>query len=406
MMSKINIIQELKNTRLPVIISGAGIVGKMLLSICEEEGIAVECFCDSSTKAASSKFCGRGVIYTPDLKSKYQDAAFLISVASIKDVVDLLGSMGFSRWHAGGLLLKDMDFSQSGLEASIDYTKFAIENCIICHDGYLNPDKLFFRSIDLIITERCSLRCKDCSNLMQYYEKPKNCDMTVLLKSVDAFFKMVDEVMDFRVIGGETFVNKEWHMIVAKLTDEPRAKRIVLYTNGTIIPDREYIPLLKNDKVLVIATDYGPLSRKLVELKNVMEENRIAYHVLKANEWLDCSSITWHNRGVDGNMEIYRLCCAKNMATLSDGKLFRCPYSANAFRLSAVPDCKDDYIDLFKEPPNIQTKNKVRDYILHKDYMNTCDYCSGRPLSGSEVKPAVQVQKPLAYDKYHGADAN
>jgi len=61
--------------------------------------------------------------------------------------------------------------------------------------NYLNPDKLFLRSIDLIITERCSLKCQGCSNLMQYYEKPKNCDTNLLLKLIDVFFKVIDEVM-------------------------------------------------------------------------------------------------------------------------------------------------------------------------------------------------------------------
>jgi len=94
------------------------------------------------------------------------------------------------------------------------------------------------------------------------------------------------------------------------------------------------------------------------------------------------------------------------MVTLSDGKLFRCPYAANAARLSAVPDYKNDYIDLFQESLDVasiqETENKVRDYILHKDYLETCDYCNGRPLSGHEVQPAIQADKPLVYHKYVG----
>lgn len=403
-MLKKDIINEIKNNRRPVIICGAGIVGKTLLSLCKNEGIAVECFCDSSQKVAQSDFCGLEVIYTRDLKTKYKDAMFIISVAAIKDVVDLLHSLGFSNWYAGGLLLKDFDVSQSQLNVSIDYTKFAIENCILCHDGYLNPDKLFFRSIDLIITERCSLRCRDCSNLMQYYEMPRDCDTDMLLKSIDAFCTVIDEVMDFRVIGGDAFMNKEWPVIVKRLTEEPKAKRVVLYTNGTIVPNEKYISYLKNDKVLIIITDYGVLSKKLGELKHVLEKNKIAYYVLKVTEWLDCSAITPHNRTHDQNREIFRICCAKNMATLSDGKLFRCPYSANAGRLSAVPDNKNDYVDILQEPLDAtgirETKNKVRNYILHKDYLETCDYCNGRPLSGHEVQPAIQADKPVAYHKY------
>lgn len=410
-MSIEDIISEIKNQQLPVIICGAGIVGETLLSACKNEGIEVECFCDSSVKVAQSSFCGMEVIYTPDLKARYTDAVFLISVAAIKDVVDLLHNVGFSNWYAGGSLLRDLDISQSQPEALLNYTKFAIENCILCHDGYLNPDQLFLRSIDLVITERCSLRCRDCSNLMQYYESPRDCNIDMLLKSIDVFCAVINEVMDFRVIGGDAFMNKQWPVIVKRLTDEPKAKRIVLYTNGTIVPSRKHLSHLQNYKVLVIVTDYGILSRKLAELKQMFEENKIAYHVLTVSEWLDCSAITQHSRSIDKNREIYKFCCAKNMPTLSDGKLFRCPYAANAARLTAVPDYKDDYIDLFQEPLDAAsicaTKNKVRDYLLHKDYLKTCDYCNGRPLSGSEIqpavkeiRPAVQANKPLPYHKY------
>lgn len=401
----LNVFDEIRSKKVPVVIAGAGIVGKILLDICEANGIKVECFCDSSIKVARSNFFyGREVIYTPDLKSKYQDAAVLISVAAIKDVVDLLTSLGFSNWYAGGTLLKDFDVSQDSADASLDYAKFAVENCILCHDGYLYLDKLFLRSIDVIITEKCSLRCRDCSNLMQYYENPRDCDSEMLLKSIDAFCAIVDEVMDFRVIGGEPFMNKEWHAITKRLIDEPKGRRVVIYTNGTIIPNRKHIPLLQNEKTLVIISDYGVLSRNLTGLQKVLEENKVAHHVLKIDKWLDCSAICPHNRGVDGNKEIFRLCCAKNMATLSDGKLFRCPYAANAFRLSAVPDSKDDYIDIFQEPIDAEsmpaTKEKVRRYLLHKEYLEICDYCNGRPLAGVETRPAEQTDKPLAYRKY------
>lgn len=136
----------------------------------------------------------------------------------------------------------------------------------------------------------------------------------------------------------------------------------------------------------------------------MFEQNKIAYHILEVEEWLDCAAIRPHHRSVDQNKEIFKKCCAKNMPTLSDGKLFRCPYTANTFRLSAVPDSKTDYIDLFQEPLDVknirETNNKIRSFILHKNYLETCDYCNGRPLSGSEIQPAIQTDKSLPYRRY------
>jgi len=407
-MTKQEVINELKSEQLPVIIQGAGIVGKVLLELCNKEGISVDCFCDYSEKSVQSHFCNLEVIHTSKLKKRYEDAKIIISSAAIKDSVDLLYDLGFTNWYSGGVLLKDVDVSQSQADVELDYKKFAIENCILCHDGYMNPDKLFVRSVDLIITERCSLKCMDCSNLMQYYQAPQNCDKDMLLQSIDAFCATIDEVMDFRVIGGDVFMNKEWPIFVERLVNEPKAKRVVLYTNGTIVPHEKDLSLLKHHKILIIITDYKELSKNLTQLVDVCKREKIAYHVLNVDEWLDCAEIMPHNRTNEENTQIYKDCCAKNMVTLSDGKLFRCPYAANANRLSAIPDCKTDYVDLFQESLDCTsisaTKAKVRDYIWHKGFLKACDFCSGRPLSGNEVKPAVQVDTPLPYRKYDAAE--
>ena len=200
------LLQAIKNREQSVVIVGAGVVGKVLLSICNDAGIAVDFFCDSSYKvAANGMFCGLRVLHISQIPTEYKDAMFIISAASIKDVVERLSDQGNSNWYAGGLLLKSIDVSQP--DVNLDYAKFAIENCILCHDGYLHPKRIFLRSVDIIITERCSLKCKDCSNLMQYYEQPRDCNVDVLLYSIDALCAVVDEVMDFRVIGGDVKMN-------------------------------------------------------------------------------------------------------------------------------------------------------------------------------------------------------
>lgn len=403
-MTKTKILNHIKASQRPVIIAGAGIVGKTILDICRENGISVDCFCDSSIKVAGTTFCDLKVILTSELKRNYANATIIISVAAIKDVVDLLEALGFSDWHAGGELLKNLVLSKTNPDGSLKYDQFAIESCIFCHDGYLKPDKLFFRSIDIIITERCTLRCKDCSNLMQYYVQPKHCDTETLLKAIDNFCAVADEVMEFRIIGGEAFLNKNWPVIVKKLTDEKKAKRIVLYTNGTLLPPEKYLSYLQNDKILVVISDYGTLSKKLNRIKILFKKHNITYHILQVNEWLDCAVIAPHHRTNTQNRELFKNCCAKNMHTLSDGKLFRCPYAANAARLMAVPDDKGDYIDLIHEPLTTareknNIKKRVQDYILNKDFLKICDYCNGRPLSGNEVEPVVQIKIPRPYTR-------
>jgi len=397
------LVEEIKRGHLPVIIYGAGIVAEALYHACGKYGIKVECFCDNNINKIKNTLFGLNIIHTPRLKEQYNDARILISSADIKDVLDQLKVLGYTKWYPATGLLKDFDVYQYKFSSPNDFVEYAVNTGLLCHDSYLNPDKLFMRSVDIVITERCSLKCRDCSNLMQYYQKPDNCSNEEIQRTIDAFCGVMDEVNEFRVIGGEPFMNKDFDLIIKRLINEPKVKRIVIYTNGTIIPSEEKLGCLKDKKVLLIITDYGKLSRKLSDLTDYLKKNSITYFAPKARGWTDCSKIVKHNRTVEGQKEIFRNCCAKNSATLLSGKLYRCPFAANADRLKAVPDCESDHIDLFAEASDkidiTALKKKIRDYLLTKEYLETCDYCNGRSFNDSEIQPAIQLEKPLEYKK-------
>lgn len=397
-------IENIKREGIPVIIFGAGIVGEVLFHACRNEGINIECFCDNNINKTQSSMCNVNIIHVQDLKTKYKDAHFIISAADIKDVVEQLHDLGYIKWHASSLLLRDFDVSQYQFSAPADFVEFAVSTCLLCHDSYLTPDKLFLRSVDIIITERCSLKCRDCSNLMQYYKNPKDCDIKEVMQTIDMFCAFVDEVNEFRVIGGEPFMNKEIHLVINKLIEESKVRKIVIYTNGTIIPKEDRIEYLKNKKVLLLITDYGILSKKLNVLTQILQRNSIAFYTLKAKGWTDCAKIIRHNRDIDQQKEIFRSCCAKNLVTLSNGRLYKCPFAANADRLQAVPDYENDYINIFQETHEVidihEMKKKIRTFLLEKDFLEVCDYCNGRPFEAPEILPAIQTQKPLEYEEY------
>ncbi|MBU4580270.1 radical SAM protein [Patescibacteria group bacterium] len=396
-----NTIEKIKNNKAPIIIFGAGVVGEALYYACREAGIKVECFCDNNINKTKSSKRKTEVIHVPALKKKYQDAVFLISSADIKDVVEQLKGLGYSEWHAGSLLLKDFDIYQNKFNAPMEFVEYAVATVILCHDSYLTPNKLFLRSVDIIITECCSLKCRDCSNLTQYYKNPANCDIDELTRAIDKFCVIIDEVNEFRVIGGEPFMNKDAHLIIKRLVDEPKAKKIVIYTNGTIIPREDQIKYLKDKKVLFIITDYGKLSINLNKLIEVLKCHNIDYYVVKARGWTDCAKIGKHHRKIGQRKEIFKNCCAKNTITLSKGNLYRCPFHANADRLRAVPDISGDYVNIFDKTAGLdETKKKIRKYLLEKDFLKVCDYCNGRSFGDTEITPAIQISKPLEYKHY------
>ncbi|MDO8488634.1 MAG: 4Fe-4S cluster-binding domain-containing protein [Candidatus Omnitrophota bacterium] len=395
-------IEYIKTGRAPVIIFGAGVVGEALYYACSGAGIKITCFCDNNINKTKSNLCNLQVLHIQDLKSKYKEAVFLISAADIKDVISQLADLGYSKWYPGSLLLREFDVYQYQFSAPQDFVEYAVSTCIFCQDNYLSQDKLFLRSVDLIITERCSLKCKDCSNLMQYYQKPVDCDIKELLFSIESFCGIIDEVNEFRVIGGEPLMNKDFYLIMKRLIDEPKVRKIVVYTNGTIVPSQEQIEFFKNGKVFFIITDYGKLSKKLDGLIKALDQNKIACYLQKAKGWTNCAKIMEHLRGIEGQKEVFKNCCAKNTFTLTDGKLFRCPFSANSYRLRAVPDYEDDYVNILhltgKGEDWRAAKNKIREFLTEKKFLQVCDFCNGRPFTAPAITPAIQAAKPLEYN--------
>jgi len=407
----------------PTIIFGAGIVGEVLFYICRDRGIKIECFCDNNTNKKS--LCGLKVMAVKELKKNYDDVNFLISVADVNDVSKQLFSLGYYKREFAASFLEDcdtstapnrsfkaaktsagsvstlsiprplgrgsrrIDFSKYKLSKPDNLVKHAINTCISSQRAYFNHDKLYIRSVDIIITECCSLKCRDCSNLAQYYEHPKDCDTAEIVNWINSFCSLVDEVFEFRIVGGEALMNKEFHHITRRLINEPKVNKIVIYTNGTIIPAEDQIKCCDSGKVLFFITDYGRLSKNLGKLEKLLSRNSIDFFTQKATGWTDCSKIVKHNRTIEQNKEKFNSCCAKNTFTLSDGKLYRCPFAANIDRLKRIPLSADDYMNICVGRPN---KGDVRNFIC-KDFFPICDYCNGRAYGDKEIIPAIQINE-------------
>jgi organic radical activating enzyme len=293
-----------------------------------------------------------------------------------------------------------VDYALSSINETSEFVNFVVASSVNCHDAYVSKDKIFMRSVDLVLTERCSLKCKDCSNLMQYYERPVNYELEQMQQSISNLLSLVDGIQEIRIIGGEPLVNKNFHLVVNRLIDEANVHRIVIYTNGTIAPPDEKLVVMKSDKVMVLITDYGDLSRNKEKLMEGLARHGIAYHRDDAKGWTDCSSIEKHSRTQQAQEEIFQECCAKGLITISNGTMYRCPFSANASQLNAVPYEPSDWVNLenIHDTDPVEAKSSIRSFLNDKTYLKVCDYCSGRPLYAREIPAGVQTHKPIAYE--------
>ena len=269
-------------------------------------------------------------------------------------------------------------------------------------DEYLVNGTLNLKSIDIQITERCSLKCKDCSNLMQYYKKPENAVLDVLFKAIERFMACVNNVYEFRIIGGDPFMNKDFHKVVNKLKDYEQVKKIAVYTNARIIPKGENLECLKNKKVILDISDYGLLDKskkKVDEVIKVLKEHDILYTSQVFNAWSDCGRILPFQKRTEKELHrVFNNCCNSDILSLLHGKLYRCPFSANATNLKAIPHDATDIVNLIDETiPLDELKIKMKKLVYDKKSLTACNYCNGRDYTTPIIDAAIQTNKVLTY---------
>lgn len=387
------------------VIYGYSSVGEAVYQELKRRNIDVACFCDDNTikiRHAKSEIA----IYTfNELIEKGELYHFIISIPNAEPLIEKIEKYQNMEWELClEYLVKERyeKFSYSIKDKNMAIRE--VESCIFYHKGIKHPEKIFLRNIDLEITEKCSLRCYNCCNLMQYYKKPKDYSVDKLLMDIQDLLKYIDEIYEVRILGGEPFMHKNIKELLEKLILIPQIKRIVLLSNATIIPDDSVFYVMQSEKVGLSFTNYGKLSRSLEAFCKKLDEFHISYDVHEMGGWTLCSEIAKHNRSIEELEKVYCDCCAKNLLTLLDGKLYKCPFIANAMNLKAIPNSSDDAIVLkeLEKMKRSEAKEKINYYIKEKRWFVSCDYCLGRDFGSEEIEPAVQTSRPRDYYMYEG----
>ncbi len=380
-----------------VYIYGFGLAGRWLSSNCDIK-TNIKGFIDTDYKKVGKNHNNLNVISIKEAQNLCNNnSVLLISVVDIQDVLPILKIIPHKKWIALGAFLDNTQvINNDQIESNqfIEYTLKAVEDC---HKGYLNPKQLFMRSIDVVITERCSLKCKDCSNLMQYYEAPINITYDEIIEDFNNLISSVDHIYEIRLIGGEPFMNKDIYKIIEYLTKSPKITKLIVYSNAMVPIKPEHENILRNKKVVFTLTDYGDYAKNAKNTLRVTESLDaigVAYRLHPPENWTDSGVIKNFKRTINENKELFSNCCGKNLLTVTDGKLYRCPFAANADRLNAVPKNNLNSVSVKA------SAKEINHYISEIDYLPACNWCKGRSFDSPEIVPAIQTVKPLSYVKY------
>jgi organic radical activating enzyme len=395
-------VKEIISSGAPVVLFGAGRYGKVAHFAITRHGIKPTHFCDSDTRKQGTTFCGLEVISPETLRALGDRCHIFISCAYVIPVVTAVQALNLPNLHDCVSIFDATDFTganigMSGSEIGVMVERYKAA-CLATKAA--EDPRLIIRGMDIMATEACSMKCKDCSNLMQYYTAPKNGDPALVMRAFDKMALCVDTFLEVRVLGGEPFLNKRVHEIVNTLTAHANVEKVAVFTNATIVPKGENLECLKHPKVYLDITHYGALSRNHDRLIDTLDAAGIAYTTHKPHTWTDSGKIVYRERTEDELTRMFSRCCVNDVLTLQQGMLYRCPFSANAMTLRAVPRVPRDFIDLEEDGLDRDSlRERIKHFYTARTYISSCSWCNGRDFTVPVVEAGIQTPTVLTVEQ-------
>ena len=275
-------------------------------------------------------------------------------------------------------------------------------------DNYVDENgepHIFIKRIELDVTSRCTLRCKNCGALMPYFKSPRDIPIEQVMADYDRMMELIDWTDDILIMGGEPFINKDLAKLFEHIKSSPQTQNkvgcVVIVTNGTLIPDEKTLDVLKDSNIVVWISNYREHSRRLPELVDVLSAYHIRHSVLDIPFWVLTQQLVKRDNSLTHDELVERRKkCWKRHHAVSEGKFFLCAFSNFAEKLGAVPREAGNFVDIY----DADAKNKIIEYLSPERALpKGCSWCSGNfpeIWMNNRIPVAEQTKEVLPYHKF------
>lgn len=250
-------------------------------------------------------------------------------------------------------------------------------------------DFLILPYMEQMLTSRCSLRCRHCANLMQYYRPDQQITYTLdeCVQNLNRLLACVDYIVWFRLLGGEPLLLSWLPDLVLHALQQQKIGRVEIVTNGTIMPSSKLLAAMSSPRASFDFSNYGTISRKLPQILPLVEDAGINYSLNPSYTWEDMGDMSYRNYTVEQASAVYSACnnICKNLV---GQEVHVCPRSANGMLLGLIPHATEDYVDIFAQ--NIaMTRAKLRE-LFDVQSIKACQYCNA-PADRKTIPAGEQI---------------
>nr|WP_288724034.1 radical SAM protein [uncultured Sellimonas sp.] len=375
----------------PIVIYGTTVGGKIIYQCLKRRGITVDFFCDRSNRY--KEFCGIPV-NTTDVIEEFHYTILISVTRSFQSVIRYLEKIGYNTVYVcNELLLEEdaKDFEVDANEKSLAEDFFKIYPIYTSYD--LSSNGILLPALEVFITEKCTLRCRDCSHLIPRYENPKDYNIDEIIENLKNVFSLVDKISDLIILGGEPLLHKEIEKLLEFCYKEKKQNKITIISNGTVLPTDNLLKTMKRTGTRLRISNYGKYSIHMNDIIKKCQEQKVCCYV--NNElWTDMGRIFNHNYTQEELEDIFNDCPFAFDMLLLNGHIFRCAHVAHLNNLKIINSYEHDSVkisDLTEN--NLKKKQDMLKKYMKINCLYGCQYCNGIKNSISGIEPAIQGRR-------------
>lgn len=276
--------------------------------------------------------------------------------------------------------------AEKGLKENFDYC--SIEQ-FVPEYSWKKFQKVVLCQVGTSITTACTLKCRDCCMFTARVKCYKTYDFDELKQDADAFFRVVNKVLCYQILGGEAFLHKNLAEYIEYLGERygEQIGHIQILTNGTIIPDARTLKVCQKYDIYIRISDYSlqvSYSDVLKKLEETLKEWKIKFSVLKQMKWSDIGfpdrQKIWGED--DESIHQHMITCSRDCQQLNDGRYYFCGTFWGAVKGKLCNQEVGEFIELNDIDLDDEEQRKmVLEYSLGnipgKGYMSLCKVCNG-----------------------------
>ena len=268
-----------------------------------------------------------------------------------------------------------------GFEEYIDFCNVML---FISARAWFVENKVVLSKVHISITTACTLNCKYCNMYMPFHKgNVITYSFEQVKEQIDALFTKVDKVINLDLLGGEPLINKELPKIVTYIYSQyyDRVNTVSIVTNGTIMPSKELMDVIRRHAVRVNMSNYrldGQYNTKFIEIKNMLEERSIKVLIDESLQWKDFS-FPYESLELSDEQAYENMCkCNPIFKGFNDYKFYFCHLVWSANKAGIYKEQQQDYIDFRQQDDNIREKIFMMNICCFEDnYVSLCKYCGG-----------------------------